>query len=203
MPQHDRFDSLPKEPGRVGAHRGPRRRGGGWLGFLIAVLATFVLTFVGLFAVSRIGGITIDLGFYIPIINTPTPDPTEAPPPPTIDDPSQIDPSRNISILVINGTPVTDLEDTVADELVAEGWPVTSRVVAGERDIEETAVYYSNPRDADVARGLVKALGVGEIRQVDDTVYPGVSIAIVLGLDDPLVPEELRPRPTPSAPSED
>jgi hypothetical protein len=198
MPQQDRFDSLPKEPGRVGAHRGKRPRGGGWIGFLVALLAIAVLTFGGLFAVSRLMGVTIDLGFYIPIINTPTPEPTFTPPPPVVTNPADIDPERGVTIIVLNGTPVTGLQTTVADELAAEGWPILTKTNAGSRDIEETVVYYSDPADEDVARGLVEALGVGEIAAVPADTYPGASVTIVLGLDDPRVPAEDRPTPDPT-----
>jgi hypothetical protein len=42
-------------------------------------------------------------------------------------------------------------------------------------------VYYSNPADEDVARGLVIALGTGEIKE--SLAYPGASVTIVLGSD--------------------
>jgi len=185
MPK-DRFDSPLSEPGRVGAHRGPRRRGSGWIAFGWALLATIVLVASGLFAVSRV--MDIDLG--IPWLEAPTADPgsTFVPPPPVVTDPAQIDPARGITIIVINGTPVSGLQNTIGDELAAAGWPILSRANAGDRDILDTVVYYSNPADADVARGLVQALGVGEIQEVPEGTYPGAKLTIVLGMDHPLVP---------------
>lgn len=83
----------------------------------------------------------------------------------------------------------------VGDQLTAALWPITSRATASDRTIEETIVYYSDPADADVARGLVAALGVGEIREVAEGTYPGAKLTIVLGSDHPLVP---KPEPAPS-----
>jgi hypothetical protein len=48
-------------------------------------------------------------------------------------------------------------------------------------DVELTIVYYSNPADEDIARGLVLALGIGEIRE--STAFFGAPVTIVLGTD--------------------
>lgn len=193
--QKDRFDSAKLQPGRVGAHRGPKRRGGGWLALLWIVLGTVVLTSVGLFAASRV----LQLDLSIPWLAKPTttagPNLTSAPP--VVTNPAEIDPARGITIIILNGTPVAGLQGTVAGELTALGWPIRTSANAGQRDILDTVVYYSNPFDLDVARGLVEALGVGEVRQVDPDTYPGASITIVLGMDHPLVP---KPEPATEAP---
>lgn len=185
-PAQDRFDRIPDEPGRVGSHRGRRRRGGGWIAFAWVALATGALVFGGLFVLSR--WFEADFGLAIFAQPTATPTPTETTAEPIVTDPSTIDPARAITIVVLNGTPVNDLQNTVGDELAAAGWPVTSRANAGDRAIETTVVYYSDSADADVARGLVAALGYGEIRQVGVDTYPGATLTIVLGADDPRVP---------------
>ena len=43
--EKDRFDALPRTRGRVGAHRGPRTRGVGWLWFVVAVVVAIALVF--------------------------------------------------------------------------------------------------------------------------------------------------------------
>jgi hypothetical protein len=178
----DRFDTLPDDIERIGAHRGPKRRGRGWIGFAWALLATGVLVFGGLFALSQY--LDDDLG--IPLFATPeepvaTPEPIETVEPLT--DPATIDPERALSIDVLNGTAESGLQSGVVSELAAAGWPMGSAAPASARDVEDTYVYYSNPDDEDVASGLVSALGVGEIRLVEADVFPAAKLTIVLGSD--------------------
>jgi hypothetical protein len=182
----DRFDDLPKDLVRVGAHRAPRKRGRGWIGFAWAALATGLLVVGGLFVVSL-----IDDSFSLPLLTTtsaateaPTASatPTAAP----LTDPATIDPARLITITVLNGTPVVGLQTTAGDALTAAGWPVGSTTTASTTDIAATTVYYSNPLDEDIARGLVLALGVGEVSE--SVAFVGAPITIVLGSDYPPTP---------------
>ena len=191
--EQDRFDRVKDEPGRVGAHRGAKRRGRGWVAVAWALLATGVLVFGSLFVLSR----WLDVDFGLPIFAQPTatPTPVETTAEPIITDPLTIDPARAITVVVLNGTPVAGLQTTVGDALLAAGWPITSRATASDRAIDDTIVYYSDPADADVARGLVAALGVGEIREVAGGTFPGAKLTIVLGGDHPLVPQP-EPEPT-------
>jgi hypothetical protein len=98
-----------------------------------------------------------------------------------ITDPTIIDKTRAITITVLNGTPLAGLQNTVFTELKALKWPVGSRAPASTTDVETTIVYYSNPADEDIARGLVLALGIGEIRE--STAFFGAPVTIVLGAD--------------------
>ena len=182
MPSYpqDRFDQLPDDLVRVGAHRGPKRKGGGWIGFAWAVLATGILVTGGLFSLNQFFGIDVGLPFVQAEV-TPTPTPTPTPTMDPILDPTTIDPARAIKITVLNGSPIVGLQTTVGDELRAAGWPVTGTLVAAQTDIEDTFVYYSDPLNEDVARGLVVALGEGEIRLVSAETFPGAPITIVLG----------------------
>lgn len=177
----DRFDGIPEDLTRVGAHRGPQKRGGGWIGLAWAVLATGVLVFGGLFGISRV--LDIDLGLpFIPVEVTPTPTPT---PTPTMDplDPTALDPARGVIITVLNGTPIVGLENTAGGALAAAGWPVGTMAKASEETIEETTVYFTDPLNEDVARGILATLGVGSIRLVDPSAFPAVPVTVVLGAD--------------------
>lgn len=178
----DRFDQLPPDLVRVGAHRAPRRRGRGWIGFAWAALATGVLVFGGLFGVSRYFDIDLGIGLF-PVAETPTPTPT---PTPTMGplEPTALDPARNITITVLNGTPIVGLQNTVGGELAALGWPVLTMATASADDVENTYVYYSDPLNEDIARGLVVSMGTGDIRLVSPETFPGAPITIVLGADD-------------------
>ena len=178
----DRFDEPPADLARVGAHRAPKKGGGGWLVVGWSTLAIGVLVFAGLFGITRV--LDIDLGLPIFAVDaTPTPTPTPTPTMDPILDPSTIDPARGIQINVLNGTAIAGLHSTVGAQLVAAGWPIGAQTPASAEDIEETIVYYSNPLDEDVARGLVIALGLGDIKLVPPETFPGASHTIVLGAD--------------------
>jgi hypothetical protein len=188
MPSYpkDRFDELPEDLKRIGAHRSPHKRGRGWIAFAWAALATGVLVFAGLFGLSKFLGVDIGLPiFQVAESSTPTPTPTHIPTADPVTDPSTIAPERNIHIAVLNGTATAGLHNTVGDVLAAAGWPIDSRTRASEHDIDKTTVYYSDPANEDVARGLVEAMSVGRIRLVPAETYPGTAITIVLGADYP------------------
>ncbi len=176
----DRFDQLPADLVRVGAHRGPKRRGGGWVGFAWAVLATGVLVAGGLFGINRVLGIDLGIPFFA-AEETPTPTPTPTPTMDPILDPTTIDPARGIRITVLNGSTTAGLQTTVGQELAAAGWPIGGTLNASSTDIEDTFVYYSDPLNEDVARGLVVALGEGDVRLVPVDTFPGAPVTIVLG----------------------
>jgi hypothetical protein len=189
----DRFDDMPDDLKRVGAHRGPKRKGRGWIALAWALLATVVLVFGGLFTISRL--FDIDLGlpiFASPATPTPTPTPT-----PTMDpilDPLAPDfAARGIKVIVLNGTATPGLQSTTAADLTAKGWVIASAVPAAAKDVEKTFVYYSDPVNEDAARGLVVALGLGDIRLVSPETFPGAPVTIVIGADfpgaAPLAPE--------------
>jgi LytR cell envelope-related transcriptional attenuator len=175
----DRFDEEPTEVLRVGAHRAPRKKGRGWIGFAWAVLATVLLTAGGLFGLAAINNnINFDLPF-LQSAETETPTPTPTP----VAEPT-LDPS--IALTILNGTPTVGLANQVGDALVAQGWDgakqgVGSRANASTSDVEDTVVYYADPSLEGVARGLVLALGVGEVRLSTD--FPGSDVTVVIGLD--------------------
>jgi len=180
----DRFDQHPDDLKRIGAHRGPKKKGRGWIGFAWALLATGILVFGGLYGLSKYVGIDVGLPFFQAEV-TPTPTPTPTPTMDPVLDPATIDPARSIRTTVLNGTTTVGLQDTVGDALAAAGWTIDTKLNASESDIEKTTVYYSDPLNEDVARGLVVALGVGEIRLVTADTFPGTPVTIVLGADYP------------------
>ena len=179
----DRFDDLPKDLVRVGAHRAPKKRGGGWIALAWAALATLVLVVGGFYVVTLIDP---SVRFEIPG-TTPAADASSTPEDETtptalpLTDPATIDPAREITITVLNGSPVEGEQTVVSDTLTAAGWPIGSATTASTSDIEETVVYYSNPADEDIARGLVSTLGVGDVRE--SSAFLGAPSTIVLGAD--------------------
>lgn len=180
----DRFDALPDDLKRIGAHRGPRKKGGGWVWFAVSILATGILIFGGLWGLSRFVGVNVGLPIF-EAPETPTPTPTPTPTADPVLDPTTIDPARAISVTVLNGTPAVDLEDTVGDSLAAVGWVIDGRAAAAQRDFEKTTVYYSDPANEDVARGVAVSLGTAVIKLVGPEVFPASPVTVVLGLDYP------------------
>ena len=173
----DQFDDIPDDLARVGAHRAPAKGGRGLITLAWAALFTglFVLAGLGILQVLN-GQSFLDTG-----AGTEVPQESATPTAEPLVDPSTIDPARAITITILNGSTTVDLESKVGTELTAAGWPVGALALASERTIETTVIYYSNPADEDIARGLVVALGLGEIRE--STAFLGAPITIVLGAD--------------------
>ena len=179
----DQFDNLPEDLGRRGAHRAPKKKGGGWIGFLASIVAIAVLTTGGLYGLSLVND---SIEFTIPGLasgeeEVATPSVSATPEVAPILDPKDIKKNRKITITVLNGTAVSGLDKTASTSLTKAKWPVTSNAPANATDIEKTFVYYSDPANEDVARGLVIALGIGEIRESNN--FLGAPITIVVGQD--------------------
>ena len=181
----DRFDEIPAELGRVGAHRAPRRRGGAAIAVAWAALASGVLVVAGLWGLSLI---TDRVTFEIPGFDTaePMPTPTESasPPPPSVEpitDPALAELPAGFTITILNGAGVDGLGAAARDLLTAPGWPVGTVTSAGQDDLTETVVFYSDPALEGVALGMAVLLGTGDIELSD--AFPGAPITITLGAD--------------------
>ena len=174
----DQFDDLPDSLDRVGAHRGPKVKGRGWIGFGWAVLATVILTLGGLFVLQVLGGQINFTGNVPQESDTPSATPTPVITP--ITDPTTIK-SRHITITVLNGTSTVNLQTQAAHTLKAAHWNVTSTALASTNSFKKTVVYYSSSANQDVAIGIAEALGLKTVQLTD--VYPGAPITVVLGAD--------------------
>lgn len=179
----DRFDDLPADHGRIGAHRAenPRIRGG--LVLLWSAIAVVVLVTVGIFgSLVATGRITWD----------PTPEPTVSVAPtvaPVID--------TSFSVIVLNATPQRGLAGSIRDTVIAAGWSSEAVIDgdAGSDDFPTTTVYYARAEDEAAARGLAGVIGGAEVRldtsyqPTDDPATTDVDesttrqLVIVLGLD--------------------
>lgn len=174
----DRFDSVPEDLLRVGAHRAPAKKGRGWIGFAWAAFATLVLVVVALYALSVMTD-RIHLPFQAqsaaPSASpTPTSAPTTAP---------KLD--ATVPITVLNGTATPGLATQVGDYLVKQGWGGASmdlgtRANASSDKIDKTIVYYKDAADEGAARALVESLKVGDVKLSADF---NDRITVVLGTD--------------------
>lgn len=164
----DRFDDVPRQPGRVGAHRAenPRMRPSVvlmWSALCAVVL--FCAGVVGFMVVSQQPGIVAE----------PEPQSTVAP---------VMDPSYHVFIL--NGTASQGLESTAEEQLLAAGWSASdiSASNANTTDFPETVVYFASPEHEAAAAGVAEVLGGAELRESDAYAGPeDKTVTVVLGLD--------------------
>ena len=179
----DRFDVVPDDLHRVGAHRAKAHWARGLVNVAWAAGAVLLLSVGGLWGLSQINS---DFEFGVPFLSAPAEDEAATPPPedaPEAAEP-QLDP--NIVITVLNGTPTSGMSNTVGDYLVAQGWNgatfgVGARVGASSTDVETTQVIYNNPENEAAARAMIETLGMGEL--VLANTYPASPLAVLIGND--------------------
>ncbi len=178
----DRFDDLPDEPGRRGAHRAenPRLRLGGVL--LWSAVATIAIILVGIFGTMLATG---RLSF------APAAEQTQAAGPvaPEVD--------TSYPVMVLNATDQAGLGAQIRETIVAAGWAEedVQDNNASSTDFSTTTVYYQGAADEAAARGLADVIGGAEVslddtyQVVSDPSTPGVDgesgaqLVVVVGLD--------------------
>lgn len=174
-PPKDRFDDLPADRRRVGAHRAenPQLRGGAVL--LWSALATVVLVGLGIFGTMIATGRVTLFPTPEPVVSTvPTAEPT-------------LDVSYKVTVL--NATPESGLGGSFADALVTAGWSAddVNAGAASSQDFARTTVFYTVPGDEGAARGLAQAVGGADV--VLSQTYAGLwgddspQLVLVIGLD--------------------
>lgn len=179
----DRFDDIPDDLVRVGAHRGPAKRGRGWVRLAWAALATGVLIVGGLYGLTRINpSISIELPDF-GTEATPTATPTPRPEVEPVTDPSTVDRKLNLDITVLNATETPGLQNVAGDQIFAAKWPDPVRGSASARDREVTVIYYWNADFEGIAKGLALLLGLETTQVAMSDAYGGAPVTIVLGSD--------------------
>jgi len=179
----DRFDDLPADLQRIGAHRAEHPRMRGSVVLLWSAVAAVVLIAVGIF------GTLIATG-RISLAPASSPAATsEATAEPVID--------TEYEVLVLNATSERGLAARVRDLVIAAGWAPEDVLdgEAGSTEFAQTTVYFATAEDEGPARGLADAIGGAEIvldpvyQPVDDPATPDVDesdvlqLTIVVGLD--------------------
>jgi hypothetical protein len=179
----DEFDDLPSDLARVGAHRGPRARGGGWIAFAWAALATAVIVIGALYYLSRIdSGFHIDLPFAQTATETPKPTITPTPTITAVTDPTTLTiKKRHITVTVLNGTAFEGLQTKAGIAIKKAKWKVVATATSSSTSIKKTTVYYGDAADKDVALGVAKVLGFDKV--VFSSVYVGSKLTVVVGAD--------------------
>lgn len=189
----DRFDDATDGP-RVGAHRGARRRGRGWIAFAWAALATGVLVLVGVLVLALLNGSTSFPGVASPS-STPSASASASAAPsgePSASSSSSSSASQapsaataadqgSTSVVVLNGTTTTGLAARGSTALTSAGWRVTSTGDAGTTGATGSVVYYRQADQQAVAQGIANALGITAVQQ--SAAFPNADVSVVLGAD--------------------
>jgi hypothetical protein len=177
----DQFDNLPENVDRVGAHRGPKVKGRGWITLAWAVLATAVLVVGGLYVLSTFNP---SIKFGLGAGSDPTPSATGTPTPvitPIADPKAPEVVARKITITVLNGTAIVGLQNKAGTKLTDKGWNVIATANSTSTNITTSTVYYSSAGDEDVAEGIQILLGAQDIQF--SNAFPGSPITVVVGSD--------------------
>ena len=165
----DRFDDVPVDLARVGAHRAPVRRRG-FVTFAWAALATGVLVGAG---VLGLGVIEQGVGTVGDTSSASTASAVPA---------ATVDPAADV--VVLNATTTSGLAAGAAATAKADGWKVVSTANADSQNVKLSTVYYGTKSAQGAALGLAKSLGIG--RTVYSTRFDVAGqkrLTVVLGAD--------------------
>ncbi|ODA91337.1 hypothetical protein ATY41_01255 [Leifsonia xyli subsp. xyli] len=172
----DRFDEIPDDLQRVGAHRAPQPKRRRWIAVGWAALATLALVGAGILYLSVVSGSISFSGSSrsanaSPILSA-TPTPTIVP---------TVDPALTVNIL--NGTSISGLAGRVDEKLAAAGWTVGAVANASRTDLKQTIVYYSDPANQASALGAARSLTGATIQETQDFAQTGAQLTVVVGSD--------------------
>ena len=176
--EKDRFDTPTHDLDRVGAHRAPRKKGRGWIGFWWALGATVLLIAVGVVGIFAINN---RLDFTnIPGLSSETaaPDPTTTVIPtaaPTVD--------PSLSVNVLNGSANDGVAASVSETLTAAGWVVRGTGNASTDTEPTTVIYYADASQEGAARGIAESLPGSKIIVSTSFVDSGADLTVVVGND--------------------
>jgi hypothetical protein len=174
----DRFDQVPDDLDRIGAHRAPRPKGYGWVWVAwcaVAVAVIVGLGALGIFAINGTLNVKLPFGGGSPSATptaTPTPTPTITP---------AVNPALNL--IVLNGTDKAGLAADATTTLKAAGWQQITPANASSTDVKKTTVYYGDPKNQAAALAVSQELAGAPIQETQDFAASGADITIVLGLD--------------------
>jgi hypothetical protein len=173
----DRFDDLPRHLDRVGAHRAPAKRGRRWVAFWWALAATVILIALGGIGLAVLNDrLNITIPGIEAVIESDTPTEEVVPTAEPTTDP-------NASVTVLNGTPGAGVARSVGDLLMASGWMVGTTSNADSEDVVTTTVYYADPAQEGVARGVSALLPGSAVALADTFAASGATVTVVVGSD--------------------
>ncbi len=147
----------------------------GWIVLLWSFVAALVLIVAGIFGSLAVMG-RIELFPEAAPSAAPTPEETGV-----------VDTAY--SVLILNATPDSGLDEQMRDTLVNAGWPAEAVLASdsASNDFETTTVYYVSAEDEEAAMGLAGVIGGAQVQQSD--YYEGQTddgqkqLTVVIGLD--------------------
>ncbi|QLD10850.1 LytR C-terminal domain-containing protein [Microbacterium oleivorans] len=177
----DRFDELPADLARVGAHRAENPRLRASVLLFWSAVAVLVLVAAGIFGTLVVTG---RISLF----------PTSSSTAPAAEAPAAAAPVVDTSypVLILNATTERGLANSVADVVVAAGWSAETVDAgeAGSQDFPTTTIYYLTVEDEGAARGLAEVIGGADVElsdaypgPADADGAPGKQLTIVLGAD--------------------
>lgn len=174
----DRFDDLPADLDRRGAHRAPRTRAAKIASWLWGLAAVAVLVLLGVLGMSIIDGIVTPGREEAVATETPT----EAPAEETA--PAEAQPSLdpNVPVTVYNGTGGEGVATSGQERLTAAGWNVANIGDADSFDNPTTTIAYGDPAQEPAALQIAQDLGGGEPKLDPAIATPG-QIVVIIGED--------------------
>ncbi|MDH6237845.1 LytR C-terminal domain-containing protein [Cryobacterium sp. CG_9.6] len=175
---HDRFDHVPHDLARVGAHRAPGRSGRGWVAFWWALAVTIVLIGAGVVGILSLNN---RLDIAIPGIS-PSATPAETAAPSAVPTPTATV-APDLSVTVLNGSSSNGVAASAGQTLTDAGWTVGATSNASSQDQPTTIVYYADAALEGAALGLAQSLPGAEILLATDFVDSGADLTVVIGND--------------------
>lgn len=172
-PLPDSFDK-PGKSRRVGVHRAPKRAGSAWLNVLWIVLATAVLTVLGI--------IFVVIGPENLLFPQGTDQAQEATTPTEEVVKGKIDPATTVTVL--NGTDTAGLGDEVAATITEDQLGTVTFVGnAADQTATISAVFYSSEADEALAKGLGDKLGGIFYYYKEEYSSFGTQLVVLIGSD--------------------
>lgn len=173
----DRFDDVPRDKGRVGAHRAEHPSMRGWTTLLWASVAAVVLFAAGVFGtLVAMGRITFG-------------EETATQPTSSAGTPVEARVDTSYTILVMNATEDPAKTEQVTQLLLAAGWAQEQifALESEQKDFAETTIYYSLPGDLAPAMGLADIVSAQHTDQSDTyqmgDIDESPQLTIVVGAD--------------------
>ena len=168
----DRFDDVPVDLARVGAHRAPVRRRG-IVTFAWAALATGALVGAGVLGLGAIEG-RVSGGATA---STTTSSAAAAGPAATVD--------PDAEVVLLNATSTSGLAARASSAIAGDGWTVTSTANADLQNLKTSTVYYGRAAQLGAAKGLAESLGItrAPVRSDRFDVQGRARLTAVLGSD--------------------
>ncbi|MBP1327095.1 hypothetical protein JOF28_002327 [Leucobacter exalbidus] len=166
----DRFDRVVRS-GRVGAHRVISRPRYVWQYVIAGLLGFALLTTLGVLAVHSVGS-----SGKLPALDKGAPVAQAAKTEPELD--------PNATVAVINGSEIQNLAAALDKIIVDEEWgQILFSGSAATTDVAISAVFYSDPADAEAAAGLAAKLGGLSTYTTEDYKEYGAQLVVLLGAD--------------------